>query len=142
MGRYSCCQSCSPRIWHVHNARYRENQSHLVNEYCEHKPPIESNYGMQQLTPTQLNIDPVLAGSGSIKNVLRVGQERWPGHVPFVRGEEQDVGARRVHLVGFTRMNRLFLDSLDLQRLELLIEHLTQIHDHRLVTVGSAVKVS
>jgi hypothetical protein len=54
-----------------------------------------------------------------------IGDERWPGDIPFVRREEKDVGARRVHLVTFARMNGFLLDGLDLKWFKFLIENLT-----------------
>ena len=55
---------------------------------------------------------------------LGIGEEWWLGNVPFVGGEKKDVGARWVHLVGFSGMDRLLLDSLDLKSVQFLIEHL------------------
>ena len=43
----------------------------------------------------------------------------------LVRREEQYIRARRVHLVTLTRVNSLLLDSLNLEWLEFLVEHLT-----------------
>lgn len=43
----------------------------------------------------------------------------------LIRREQKDICAGGVHLVTLTRMNGLLLHSLDLQRLELLIENLT-----------------
>ena len=57
----------------------------------------------------------------------------WAGDVPLVGREQEDVRARGVHLVTLSRMDGLLLHSLDLQGLHLLIEDLTQIHDHTLV---------
>ena len=53
-----------------------------------------------------------------------ISDERRPGDVPLVGQEQEDICARRAHLVTLTRVNGLLLDSLDLQRLELLVEHL------------------
>ena len=58
------------------------------------------------------------------RRVLGISEQRGFGDVPLVCGEEKNVGAGRVHLVGFSRMNRLLLDRLDLQGVKLLIEHL------------------
>ena len=62
-----------------------------------------------------------------------VSDEGRSSDVPLVGGEEEDIGAGRVHLVTLTRVDCLLLDGLDLKRLELLVEHLTQVHDHTLV---------
>jgi hypothetical protein len=56
-------------------------------------------------------------------------------NIPLVRGEEQNVGARRVHLVRLARADRLLLDRFNFERVQLLIEHLTQIHDDRLANL-------
>ena len=41
----------------------------------------------------------------------------------------------RIHLVTLSRMDRLLLHRLDLQWLELLIEHLTQVHNNTFVNL-------
>lgn len=67
----------------------------------------------------------------SFRVLLGVGQQRRPGDVPLVRGEEEDVGAGRVHLVRLPGVDGLLLHRLDLQSVQLLIEHLraaTQRH--------------
>ena len=43
----------------------------------------------------------------------------------FICREQKNICARRIHLVTLTRVDRLFLDCLDLKGLELLIEDLT-----------------
>jgi hypothetical protein len=43
----------------------------------------------------------------------------------LVGREQEDIGARRVHLVTLTRMDGLLLHRLDLERLQFLIKHLT-----------------
>jgi hypothetical protein len=58
--------------------------------------------------------------------------------LPLVAGEEKDIRRRRVHLVRLSRVDRLLLDRLDLQRLHLLIKDLTQVHDDRFVDHSSA----
>jgi hypothetical protein len=47
---------------------------------------------------------PVLVARGAVELVLRVGEERRAGNVPLVGAEEEDVGARRVHLVRLPRV--------------------------------------
>ena len=54
-----------------------------------------------------------------------VGHKRGTSDVPLVCREQEDVGAGRVHLVTLPRVNGLLLHSLDLERLQLLIEDLT-----------------
>ena len=61
------------------------------------------------VAPTQLDVDPVLLSGRVVHHIARVGQQGRAGHVPLVRGEEEDVGAGRVHLVRFTRMDRFLL---------------------------------
>mmetsp|Transcript_21406 Transcript_21406/g.67161 ORF Transcript_21406/g.67161 Transcript_21406/m.67161 type:complete len:230 (-) Transcript_21406:2358-3047(-) len=86
-----------------------------------------------EVTPTQLNIDPVLGGSCTLVRVLRIVEQGRFGNLPFVRSKEQDVSTRRVHFVRLPWVDRLLLYVLNLQRIELLIENLTQIHDDALV---------
>jgi len=43
----------------------------------------------------------------------------------LVCGEQEDVGAGRVHLVTLTRVNGLLLHGFDLERFEFLVENLT-----------------
>ena len=57
---------------------------------------------------------------------LGVGEQRRTRDVPLGGGEEQDVGARAVHLVRLTRMNRFLLHRLDADSVELLVKHLSQ----------------
>ena len=76
------------------------------------------------MTFAQLDVQPVLLRRRVVHRVLGVGKEARPRHVPLVRGEQKDVGARQVHLVRLSRVNRLLLDSFDLQRVQLLIEYL------------------
>lgn len=58
------------------------------------------------------------------ENLLGVSQKRGSRDVPLVGGKQQHVRTRRVHLVGFTRVNSFFLDSLNLQCVQFLIKHL------------------
>mmetsp|Transcript_27245 Transcript_27245/g.46261 ORF Transcript_27245/g.46261 Transcript_27245/m.46261 type:complete len:283 (+) Transcript_27245:2730-3578(+) len=76
------------------------------------------------IAPAQLHVDPVLRGGGALVVVFGVGQKGRGGHLPLVGGEEEDVGARRVHFVGLARVDGLFLDGLDLQRVQFLVEDL------------------
>ena len=85
------------------------------------------------VAPTHLDVDPVLLSGRVVHHIARVGQQGRAGHVPLVRGEEEDVGAGRVHLVRFTRMDRFLLHRFNLQSVQLLIKDLTKIHDDRLV---------
>lgn len=78
-----------------------------------------------KVAPATLHVDPVLVARRAVEHVLGVRQERRARHVPLVRREEEDVGARRVHLVRFSRVDRLLLHRLDRETLELLVENLT-----------------
>mmetsp|Transcript_51851 Transcript_51851/g.121766 ORF Transcript_51851/g.121766 Transcript_51851/m.121766 type:complete len:1251 (+) Transcript_51851:175-3927(+) len=86
-----------------------------------------------EVAPAQLHVDPVLVGAAGVELVVGVGEERGLGNGPLVGGEEQHVRARRVHLVALARVDRFLLHRLDLQRVQLLVQHLAQIHHHALV---------
>ena len=58
------------------------------------------------------------------EHVVGVGDQAGLGHGPLVRGEQQDVRAGGVHLVRLARVDGLLLHRLDLQRVQLLVEHL------------------
>jgi hypothetical protein len=61
-------------------------------------------------------------------------QTRLTG-LPLESCEQNDVSARRVHLVTFSGMNGLFLHSVNLQTLQFHIEHLTQVHNDRFMNL-------
>jgi hypothetical protein len=82
-----------------------------------------------EIAPPQLNIKPELVRCGSIVIVLRVVKKAWLRHWPFVRSEQHKVGTTAIHLVRLSRMNRLLLDTFNFQRIQLLIEHLHNIHN-------------
>ncbi len=67
---------------------------------------------------------PIRAGLSPVRILARVGEQRRLGHLPLVRCEEENVGARTVHLVGLTRVDGLLLHGLDLELVQFLIEHL------------------
>eukprot|EP01137_Pigoraptor_chileana_P034037 Opistho-2@25960 len=85
------------------------------------------------VTPTELHVQPVLLARGGVHRVLGVGEERRFGHVPLVCRKEENVGTRRVHLVRLARVDRLLLHRLNLERIELLVKYLAEIHHNRLV---------
>ena len=85
------------------------------------------------VSPPELDVDPVLVAGFLVKDVVLVCHEAGLADAPLVRSKQQDVGARRVHLVALAGMDGLLLDSLDLQGVELLVEHLAQVHDQALV---------
>ena len=88
----------------------------------------------------QLHVDPELVRRRGLDDVFGVEEQRRPRHVPLVAGEEEDVGAGAVHLVRLPRMDRFLLDRLDAERHELLVEHLTQVHDDGLVDLLPQVR--
>lgn len=56
--------------------------------------------------------------------VLGVSKQRGARDVPLVGGEEEDVSAGGVHLVGLPGMDSLLLYRLNLQSIQLLVKHL------------------
>ena len=86
-----------------------------------------------KVAPSKLHVDPELVGRFLVERILRVAHQGRFGYRPLVRGEEEDIRARRVHLVRFPRVNRLLLNRLNLQRVELLVKHLAQVHGDGLV---------
>ncbi len=69
-----------------------------------------------------VTVAPPLGGSDS--SLLGVCQKGGFGDVPFVGSKQKDVRTRAVHLVGLAGMDGLLLDSIDLQRIQLLIKYL------------------
>lgn len=71
-----------------------------------------------------------MVGAGALvagllgEDIVGVRDQAGLGHGPLVRGEEQDVRAGGVHLVRLARVDGLLLHRLDLQRVQLLVEHL------------------
>ena len=107
---------------------------HVVRGVVEELGPgVALNVVRVVVTPPELDVEPVLGGGGAVVGVLGVGEQRRLGALPLVGGKEQDVGARRVHLVRLARVDRLLLHRLDLQHVELLVKDLAQIDHHRLV---------
>ena len=76
------------------------------------------------VAPAQLHVQPIFLRRRAVHRVLGVGEKRRSRDVPLGGGEEEDVGARAVHLVRLSRMDRLLLNSLDSDGVQLLIEHL------------------
>ena len=85
------------------------------------------------ISPSELDINPELGSTSSVKAVLAFVEKRGPAHLPLGGSNEEDVSARRSHLVALARMNSFFLDGLYLQVVQLHIKHLAQVHDDRLV---------
>jgi len=86
-----------------------------------------------EVAPAQLHVDPELGARRALKVVLGVVQQRGLGDVPLVRREEHHVRAGGVHLVRLARVDGLLLHRLDLQRVQLLVEDLAQVHHDALV---------
>jgi len=51
------------------------------------------------VTPSELHVDPVFGGDGSIVGISLLVDERRTRDLPLELGEEEDVGTGRVHLV-------------------------------------------
>ena len=77
-----------------------------------------------KVAPAELHVNPELAASGAFEAIFGVVEQRGLGDVPLVRREQHHIGARRVHLVRLSRVDGLLLHGLNLQRVELLVEHL------------------
>jgi hypothetical protein len=107
-----------------------QKEAYIVQEFGT---SITLNIMSIKISPTKLNINPVFVTCGSVKNVLAIGNQRGSGDIPLVRREQKDVGAGRVHFVTFPGVNCLLLNCLDLEGLQFLIEHLTQVHDNTFV---------
>jgi hypothetical protein len=67
--------------------------------------------------------------SGRVEFVACVFEETRFGNLQFVGGKKEDVRARAVHFVGFTRVDRFSL----FEGVELFIEDLCKIHYNGLV---------
>lgn len=59
-----------------------------------------------------------------ISALLAISHQTGSAHVPLVLSEEENVRAGAVHFVRLSRVDGLFLDSLDLQSVEFLVKHL------------------
>ena len=62
------------------------------------------------VSPSELDVDPVLAAGGAVVGVFVVVEERRLAHLPFEGREKEDVCAGRIHLVGFSGMDSFVLD--------------------------------
>ena len=124
-----------------HDAGRRRVDRHRVGRVVEELGTrVALNVVRVKVAPAQLHVDPVLVRGRGVVHVVRVAEQRRLRHLPLVRSEQQNVGARRVHLVALARMDGLLLHHLDLERIELLIEHLAQIHRERLVDLLPQVR--
>mmetsp|Transcript_35305 Transcript_35305/g.88749 ORF Transcript_35305/g.88749 Transcript_35305/m.88749 type:complete len:781 (-) Transcript_35305:276-2618(-) len=104
----------------------------VVRVVQELLPRVALNVVRVVVAPLKLHIDPVLVRR-HVKRVLHLRDEGRLGHGPLVRGEQQNVGARAVHLVRLARVDGFLLHRLDLQRVQLLVKHLAQVHNDGLV---------
>ena len=85
------------------------------------------------VAPAQLHVDPVLGRGGPVVGVLLLVQEGGLRDLPFEGCEEEDICTGGVHLVGLSGVDCLLLDGLDLERVELHVEYLAEIHYNRLM---------
>ncbi len=92
------------------------------------------------VTPAQLHIDPVLVAGLLVKHVILVCHEGGLGHGPLVGSKQQDVGTGGVHLVRFPGVDGLLLDSLNLQRIQFLVKHLTPAQDSTGRSAGTLLR--
>mmetsp|Transcript_35223 Transcript_35223/g.88355 ORF Transcript_35223/g.88355 Transcript_35223/m.88355 type:complete len:558 (+) Transcript_35223:1414-3087(+) len=117
-----------------HDARGRGVDGHVVGgiiqEFGAH---VALDVVRVVVAPAQLHIHPVLVARLLVKDVVLIRHEAGLGHAPLVRRKQQDVRAGRVHLVAFARVDGLLLHRLDLQRVQLLVKHLAQVHHQALV---------
>ena len=67
-----------------------------------------------KVTPAKLHVDPELVRTLLIERIVCLAHERRLTNRPLVRGEEQNVGARAVHLVRLSRVNRFLLNRFNL----------------------------
>lgn len=79
------------------------------------------------VTPSELDINPVLVAGLLVKQVILICHEGGLGHGPLVGSKEQDVCTGGVHLVRLPGVDGLFLYSLNLQCIQLLVKDLTPI---------------
>lgn len=87
------------------------------------------------ITPTKLNIDPILIGSRTIKGILLFMEKRRLADRPLEGSIKKNISTRRIHLVRFTRMDGFLLDSFNVQGFQFHIKDLTKIHNNRLVNL-------
>mmetsp|Transcript_14221 Transcript_14221/g.33094 ORF Transcript_14221/g.33094 Transcript_14221/m.33094 type:complete len:257 (+) Transcript_14221:1810-2580(+) len=81
-------------------ARRRGVDRHVVGGVVEElRAGVTLHVVRVEVAPPQLHVDPELVGVAGIELVVGVGEERRLGDLPLVRGEQEDVCARRVHLV-------------------------------------------
>ena len=113
-----------------HAARRRRIDAHVVRGVVEELGArIALDVVRVVVAPAQLHVQPVLLRGRIVHDVLGVGEQARLAHVPLVGGEDEHVGARRVHLVRLARMDGLLLHRLDLERVQLLVEHLIIIYE-------------
>jgi len=81
------------------------------------------------VSPPELDIDPVFCCDCAIIIVFWLMQQWWLADLPFVSGEEKNICAAWVHLVGLTRVYRFFLDSVNFKTVKFHVEYLAQVHN-------------
>mmetsp|Transcript_3144 Transcript_3144/g.9017 ORF Transcript_3144/g.9017 Transcript_3144/m.9017 type:complete len:409 (-) Transcript_3144:4863-6089(-) len=122
-------------------ARRRRVDAHVVRRVVQKLGPrVALDVVAVEVAPPQLDVEPVFGRRRAVVAVLRVVEERRFRDLPLVGREEQNVRAARVHFIRFARVDRLFLHIFDLERVELLVEHLAQVHGHGLVDLLPEVR--
>ena len=76
------------------------------------------------VSPSQLDVEPVLLSRASCELVFELVKEAWIRDGPLEVGVEHDVSTARVHLVRLSRVNRLLLDAFNLKRVLFYIKDL------------------
>mmetsp|Transcript_19228 Transcript_19228/g.59304 ORF Transcript_19228/g.59304 Transcript_19228/m.59304 type:complete len:391 (-) Transcript_19228:3185-4357(-) len=109
----------------------RRINGHVVRRVIEELGPgVALDVVRVEVAPPQLHVDPELARRRALEGVLGVVQQGRLRDLPLVRRKQQDVRARGVHLVTLARVDGLLLHVLDLEGVELLVEHLAVVGDH------------
>lgn len=85
------------------------------------------------IAPSELHVDPVLVSCAAVVLISLLMQQAGLGNLPLEGGEQQNISATRIHLVGLARMDGFLLDAFDLERVEFHVEDLAQIHHNGLV---------
>lgn len=116
------------------SSSWRRINTHVVRGVIvEHPPRIPINLMRIVISPSQLHIKPILGRHCAIVLILYLVQERWLAYLPLVRSKEENVSARAIHFVGFSRMNSLFLDGVNFECIKFHIKDLAEVHDERFV---------
>mmetsp|Transcript_12178 Transcript_12178/g.50989 ORF Transcript_12178/g.50989 Transcript_12178/m.50989 type:complete len:398 (+) Transcript_12178:2351-3544(+) len=124
-----------------HRARGRRVDGHVVGGVVQKlSARVPLDVVAVKVAPAQLHVQPELVRGLLVERVLGVARQRGLGHGPLVRREQKDVRARRVHLVRLARVDGFLLHRLNLQRVQLLVKHLAQVHDDGLVDLLPEVR--